>query len=77
MPLSVLYLMKRLLLYPASGNRNYTTGALGETGSVGRYLSSDVSGIGACRFGFTASDVQPSNSLSRAYSFSVRCVQHL
>ena len=61
--------------YPAAGRRLSGSGALYYAGSSGTFRSSTSSGVYAKHMSFDMSDVGSSNTNSRAYSFSVRCVQ--
>ena len=63
----------------ASGNRNYTSGALNNVGTWGGcWSSSPVSGsANASNMEFYSTYVRPEQSNNRANGFTVRCVQHL
>ncbi|CAA6809435.1 MAG: Unknown protein [uncultured Campylobacterales bacterium] len=62
------------LALTASGYRHPSTATLSSLGSYGPYWSSSVSGAGARGFGVSSSS-QSFYSNSRAYGFSVRCIQ--
>ena len=62
--------------FPAAGYRLSFNGSIGNVGSGGYYWSSSpYNGDYGCYLDFNSSDVNPSNSRSRANGFSVRCVQ--
>ena len=70
---------KRLLHAPASGYRNYPTGALTQVGTSGHCWSSSPIGSAATAsfMEFYPANVRPEQSWYRATGFTVRCVQHL
>jgi hypothetical protein len=74
---SVLYGIKWLLFYPASGLRERTSGALANTDSYGYAWSSAVTGANGYNVYFGSTDVYPLGGNNRARGYSVRCVQHL
>ena len=62
--------------YPASGCRNGGGGGLGEVGYYGDCWSASPYGYSACHLDFDYNGrVYPSYKYSRAYGFSVRCLQ--
>ncbi|MDE5623124.1 MAG: DUF4906 domain-containing protein [Alistipes sp.] len=63
--------------YPATGYRNYSTGALESVGTYGFYWSSSSYSAGSYYAGnlcFHSGNVSPLYNLVRAYGFPVRCV---
>jgi hypothetical protein len=64
-------------LYPATGYRTNTSGALAGMGTHGFAWHCAISGVGACYLAFDSLVVYPSHSHNRAHGFPVRCVQHL
>jgi hypothetical protein len=64
-------------VYPASGYRNATFGALAGTDSSGFAWCFALSGANASSLRFISTEVGPSNSGHRAYGFPIRCVQYL
>jgi len=75
--LSILYLMERLLLYPASGLRNAESGGFVVTGSYAYYWSSAVTGVYSSYLRYESTSVYPTDGYQRARGCSVRCVQYL
>jgi len=73
----VLYLMKWLLLYPASGRREHTSGVFGSMGSEGRCWSVALTGTNGYFLYFHSTYINPIGNNSRAYGHDVRCVQYL
>lgn len=70
---------KGSLFLPAAGLRHYNSGELAYTSSYGYYWSSSPNYGGNGNAGylyFYSGNVNPLNSDSRAYGFSVRCVQN-
>lgn len=70
---------KGSLFLPAAGLRNNFSGELANTSSSGYYWSSSPNYGGGNFAGglyFSSGNVNPLNSNSRAYGFSVRCVQN-
>lgn len=64
------------LILPAAGDRSPSSGGSSAQGSLGNYWSSSVpSGIINANRVYFSSAVLSSNTNSRAYGFSVRCVQ--
>jgi uncharacterized protein (TIGR02145 family) len=63
------------LKLPAAGWRNYDNGNLVNQGSGGVYWSSSPRDVEAFCLYFPESNVYPAGSYSRAYGFSVRCLQ--
>ncbi len=62
--------------YPASGLRGNASGELNRVGDAGHYWSASPDGDrGGYYMSFSNSDEPPNNRPSRAYGFSVRCVQ--
>ncbi|MDE5624158.1 MAG: hypothetical protein K2I62_06075, partial [Alistipes sp.] len=64
----------------AAGYRHYSSGALTNVGTNGRYWSSSSYSAGSNNAGnlnFHSSNVNPLNNNNRALGYSVRCVQHL
>ena len=61
--------------FPASGYRRVVSGGLNSVGNIGYYWSASVSSTRVIFMHFTMNDVVPSSTCSRAYGFSVRCVQ--
>lgn len=62
--------------YPASGYRSYYDGGLYNVGNNGSYWSASPDSYYAYGLDFYGDgDVDPSNDLSRAYGYSVRCLQ--
>ena len=71
---------QRLLRSPASGYRNYTSGALTSVGTEGDFWASSPGSAGntaASRFLFSVSGVLPLATPFRSFGFPVRCVQYL
>ncbi|MCM1151112.1 MAG: fibrobacter succinogenes major paralogous domain-containing protein [Alistipes sp.] len=69
-----------MLHTPASGYRQYGTGALTTVGTQGDFWSSspaDASGANAGGMWFDTGNIKPLGGTERAYGFTVRCVQHL
>ncbi|MDE6374347.1 MAG: hypothetical protein K2L09_01175 [Alistipes sp.] len=69
-----------MFLMLASGYRHYTTGALTNVGANGDYWSSSPAAAGSANgsfLWFTAGNMHPLQSDSRANGLTVRCVQHL
>jgi hypothetical protein len=64
-------------LFPASGNRNYSNGALAVLGLNGYAWSSSPSGVNGRNLGFNAPGVNPANTTNRSYGLPVRCVKNL
>jgi hypothetical protein len=63
------------IFYPALGYRGATTGVLTAAGANGNYWSSTPNSTTTGRYlNFTSTDVGPSNTGTRAYGFSVRCL---
>jgi uncharacterized protein (TIGR02145 family) len=60
---------------PAAGYRGADNGSLGLVGSYGYYWSATPNGANGCLLYFNSTYVGPSGNTSRAYGFSVRCVQ--
>lgn len=61
--------------YPASGGRSSDSGAFNLVGSSGYYWSGSVTGTSGYSLGFSSTYVSPATDNSRAYGFSVRCIQ--
>ena len=62
--------------YPAAGCRDDIDGSLSNFGNLGFYWSATPSGSLVCRLDFGNDGyVYPSNDDSRAYGYSVRCLQ--
>ena len=62
--------------FPAAGYRNSYTGSMDYVGSLGcDWSSSPYDGSSGCHLSFNSGGVSPSGTSSRAYGFSVRCVQ--
>jgi hypothetical protein len=68
---------RAVTFYPASGYRYPTSGAFNVTGSAGYAWDSAVTGVNAYFLGVYPTLVYPMHSNSRAFGWSVRCVQHL
>ncbi|MCM1151460.1 MAG: fibrobacter succinogenes major paralogous domain-containing protein [Alistipes sp.] len=69
-----------MLHAPASGYRNYQSGALTNVGTTGVCWSSSPLDAGSVNGGdliFDAGRVKPFDNNNRSYGFTVRCVQHL
>jgi hypothetical protein len=62
-------------VYPAAGNRNQGTGAVGSPSTGGNYWSAAPSGTSASFLCFSDSNVFVADSFFRASGFSVRCVR--
>lgn len=73
----ILYLVRVVTCVFASGYRQQTSGAFGTLGSNGYCWSSIATGNNGFRLGYNSSAVELLNGSSRAYSFPIRCVQHL
>jgi hypothetical protein len=63
--------------FPASGNRNNTTGALNNLGVNGYAWSSSASAANGHNLNLTGATVTPANTNNRANGFPVRCVKNL
>ena len=63
------------LKLPAAGYRSHWSGNMNSVGSNGYYWSSTVSGTSARGPNFYASSVYPTTTNSRAYGFTVRCIE--
>ena len=63
--------------YPASGLRASASGGFWGAGVEGDYWFSAVSGVSASILRFASLNVNPPAANSRAWGFSVRCVQNL
>ncbi|MDE6712042.1 MAG: fibrobacter succinogenes major paralogous domain-containing protein [Alistipes sp.] len=71
---------QRSLFTGAAGYRHRESGALTAVGTEGTYASSSsyaAGNLGAGSLGFSSAVVLPLSGYTRAYGFSVRCVQHL
>ena len=76
MNFSVDFASASTIWYPASGTRSNVDGDLGGVGYNGFYWSVTPSSFNAYNLGFSYDgDVYPTNYNSRAYGFSVRCLQ--
>jgi hypothetical protein len=61
--------------FPATGNRNNTSGALNNVGSNGNYWSDTPnSATNGYNLNFNAGWVNPSNNNNRANGFAARCI---
>ena len=72
-----LYLLKWLLLYPASGYRNSGSGAFGDIGSNSRCWGAAVIDVNGYSVYFPSTVVSPLHNNNRAIGIGVRCVQNL
>ena len=63
------------VFFPAAGYRRNSDGFANGRGSYGYYWSSSPNGSNAYDFRFVSSGTYASDSSSRAYGYSVRCVQ--
>jgi len=71
-------LSEAVTFYPASGNRNSTSGAFSAIGSSGYAWNGAVNSGAGFFLRFFDTEVNPSrNSGDRSTGFGVRCVQHL
>ena len=61
--------------YPASGYRSRNAGSLGHVGDYGYYWSASPRSYSAYYLYFSGGSVDPSDYGSRAYGYSVRCLQ--
>ena len=64
-------------LYPASGQRNQTSGTFGSVGTTAWYWSNSCSVTTSWGLYLLYSDVYPSGGAPHACGFVVRCVQNL
>ncbi|MDR1882783.1 MAG: hypothetical protein LBR26_08395 [Prevotella sp.] len=63
--------------FPASGNRNNSTGALNNLGVNGYAWSSSADAANGRNLNFNGTTVNPANSNNRANGFPARCVKNL
>jgi hypothetical protein len=63
--------------FPASGNRNNSTGALNNLGMNGYAWSSSAAAANGRNLNFNGTTVNPANSNNRSNGFPVRCVKNL
>ncbi len=64
--------------YPACGSRYYTTAAMSNVGTYGRYWSSTPnSETNGYNFNFNSGNVNPANNNNRSNGYSVRAVQEI
>jgi len=68
--------MSNVLKMPMPGSRSWVDAALLSQGSNGYYWSSSPNGTNGYYMYFYSTYINPSNSLNRAYGFSVRCFKN-
>jgi len=64
------------LFLPASGHRSNSNALLYYQGSSGRYWSGSIMGANAYLLGFGSGTVDPADSYSRGYGFTLRCIKN-
>ncbi|MCL2561435.1 MAG: hypothetical protein FWE10_03820 [Rikenellaceae bacterium] len=70
--------MLLLVEFPATGNRNVSSGALNNVGSNGyNWSATPSSATNGFNLNFNSTSVNPSNSNNRGNGFPVRCLSKL
>jgi hypothetical protein len=69
------YYSTKTVFFPASGNRNNSTGALSNLGMDGYAWSSSAAAANGRYLNFIGATVNPANSITRSNGFPVRCVK--
>jgi hypothetical protein len=72
-----LIFIRAVTFYPASGNRDCTSGGFNAVGTHGYCWHCAINGINTYWLRLMSTDVGPTSSNNRAYGIPVRCVQVL